>query len=119
MAEAAQQQRRNDELLTQLSTSSELLTGLTGQARLSAADGDVAKQVAAQRVAERAAARPGARAQARTVAVRAQLRNAQTCAAGALLALSQVHSGPDLESGADEAADTLKAVLPACRSGLE
>lgn len=119
LAEAGQQQRRNDELLTQLSTSSELLTGLTGQVTLSAADVNVAVQVAAQRAAQRAATRPGAGPRARTVAARAQLRNAQTCAAGALLAMSQVHAGPDLESGADEAADSVRSVLPACKAGLE
>lgn len=107
-AEAGQQQRRNEELLTQLSTSNERLTELTGQVPdLGAADANVAKQVAAQRDAKRALAR-----------AQAQLRNAQTCAAGAVLALSQVHSGPDLESGADEAAATLDSVLASCRAGL-
>lgn len=107
-AEAGQQQRRNEELLTQLSTSNERLTELTGHVPdLGAADANVAKQVAAQRDAKRALAR-----------AQAQLRNAQTCAAGAVLALSQVHSGPDLESGADEAAATLDSVLASCRAGL-
>ena len=68
----------------------------------------MAQQVAAQRAAKKALAK-----------AQAQLRNAQTCAAGALLALSQVHSGPDVESGSDEAAATLESVLPACRAGLE
>ncbi|MFN8127482.1 MAG: hypothetical protein U0R28_01650 [Candidatus Nanopelagicales bacterium] len=108
-AEAGQQQRRNDELLTQLSTSNERLAELTGQVPgLGAADANVAQQVAAQRAAKKALAK-----------AQAQLRNAQTCAAGALLALSQVHSGPDVESGSDEAAATLESVLPACRAGLE
>lgn len=108
-SEASQQQRRNEELLTQLSTSNERLVELTGQVPdLAAADANVAKQVDAQRAAKRALAE-----------AQAQLRNAQTCAAGALLALSQIHSGPDLESGSDDAAATLETVLPSCRAGLE
>ncbi len=109
-------QRRNDELLSQLSTSSERLSelvnsvGLTDK-QLAAADADVAAQVRAQQRAEQAddTAR----------ALQAQLRNAQTCSAGALLAFGQIHAGPDIESGASEAADTLEAVLPACRAGLQ
>ena len=48
----------------------------------------------------------------------AQLANAQTCSAGALMALAQVNAGPDIESGATEAAETLAGIMPACRSGL-
>lgn len=107
-AEAGQQQRRNEELLTQLSASNERLSELTGQLDLAAADRNVDKQVAAQRAARRALAQ-----------AQAQLRNAQTCAAGALLALSQIHAGADIESGSDDAAATLNTVLPSCRAGLE
>jgi hypothetical protein len=125
VAEAAAQQRRNEELLTQLSTSNERLAELTGQVPerdLGPADANVERQVAAQRAAERAAQRAGSavqRARAESAAVRAQLRNAQTCAAGGLLALAQIHAGPDIESGADDAAATLDSVLAACRAGLE
>jgi hypothetical protein len=115
-------QRRNDELLSQLSTSSERLSELLRAAdlsdkQLSAADADVAAQVRAQQRAERALARNPSPA-ARAAALQAQLRNAQTCSAGALLAFGQIHAGPDIESGATEAADTLEAVLPACTAGL-
>ena len=65
-----------------------------------------------------AAARRGAGAREQVAVLRAQLRNAQTCAAGALQALAQVHSGPDIDSGSTQAAATLEAVLPACRAGL-
>lgn len=111
-ADAATLQRRNDELLSQLSTSSERLSGiietmaLTDQ-ELSAADANVDRQVAAQNRAKGNAK------------VQAQLRNAQTCAAGTVLALSQIHAGPDIESGSNDAAVTLEAVAPACQAGLE
>jgi chromosome segregation ATPase len=121
-ADVAQLQRRNEQLLTQLSTSNERLTELTGQftsQQLAAADRDVRRQVAAQQAAERAATRPRAGVRAQTAALRAQLRNAQTCAAGTLLAMSQIHAGADVESGSDEAAATLESVLPACRAGLD
>ena len=120
-AENADLATRNDQLLTQLSTSNERLADIVGRvddAGLGAADAHVASQVAAQRAAERAAARRGAGAREQVVVLRAQLRNAQTCAAGALQALAQVHAGPDIDSGSSEAAATLEAVLPACRAGL-
>jgi hypothetical protein len=85
---------------------------------LGAADANVAQQVTAQRVAQRAATRPSAGPREQVVLLRAQLRNAQTCAAGALQALAQVHAGPDIDSGSSQAAATLEAVLPACRAGL-
>lgn len=115
-------QRRNDELLSQLSTSSERLAELVRTAELSdkqlaAADANVQAQVAAQQRAERALARASGAA-ARAAAYQAQLRNAQTCSAAALLAFGQIHAGPDIESGATEAADTLESVLPACKAGL-
>lgn len=119
--EATTQQRRNEQLLTQLSTSNERLAELTGslsRAQLAAADRNVEQQVAAQRAAEKAAGRAGAGAPARAASLAAQLRNAQTCAAGSLLALSQIHAGPDLDSGTDEAVSTLEAVLPSCAAGL-
>jgi FtsZ-binding cell division protein ZapB len=112
---------RNEQLLTQLSASNERLADIVGRvddAGLGAADADVAAQVADQRAAERAAARRGAGAREQVAVLRAQLLNAQTCAAGALQALAQVHSGPDIDSGSSEAAATLEAVLPACRAGL-
>ncbi len=112
---------RNEQLLTQLSAANEQLADIIGRvddAGLGAADVDVAAQVDAQRAAERAADARGAGPREQIVALRAQLRNAQTCAAGALQALAQVHSGPDIDSGSSEAAATLEAVLPACRAGL-
>lgn len=120
-AENAELASRNEQLLTQLSASNERLADIVGRvdsAGRGAADTNVAKQVAAQRAAERAAARRGAGPREQAVALRAQLRNAQTCAAGALQALAQVHAGPDIDSGSSEAAATLEAVLPACRAGL-
>lgn len=117
---------RNEELLNQLSTSNERLADLTGRLnltkrQLAAADADVQRQVAAQKVAERLARQADAgvsKARAQVAAVQAQLRNAQTCSAAGIKALAQIHSGPDIESGAGKAADTLQAVLPACRAGL-
>jgi hypothetical protein len=50
--------------------------------------------------------------------LRFQLANAQTCSAAGIKALAQIHSGPDIETGATAAADTLESVLPACRAGL-
>lgn len=124
--ENAELTSRTEELLNQLSTSNERLTGLVSQLnaskkQLAAADANVRRQVAAQTAAERAAERAtsGARQQrARTVALQAQLRNAQTCSAATIRALAQIHAGADIESGADEAAATLQGVLPACRAGL-
>ncbi|MEZ5186120.1 MAG: hypothetical protein R2720_10280 [Candidatus Nanopelagicales bacterium] len=118
--------KRNDQLLTQLSTSNDRLTGLTDRLNLSkkqlaAADADVKRQVAAQNAAERAVRRADAgvrRARAQVKASQAQLRNAQTCSVAGIKALAQIHSGPDIESGADKAASTLQAALPACRAGL-
>lgn len=121
-AENAQLATRNEQLLTQLSASNERLADLVARvddAGLGAADVDVAEQVAAQRAAERAADRPGAGVRDQVAVLRAQLRNAQTCAAGALQALAQVHAGPDIDSGSAQAASTLQAVLPACRAGLD
>lgn len=122
-ADAGTLQRRNDELLTQLSTSNERLTELTASLQLTdkqlaAADADVAKQVAAQQRAAAAAQRAQS-ASARASALEAQLRNAQTCSAAAILAFGQIHAGPDIDSGSDEASDTLQAALPACKAGLE
>ncbi|MGB3013217.1 MAG: hypothetical protein WBB41_01240, partial [Candidatus Nanopelagicales bacterium] len=118
---------RSEQLLTQLSTSNERLAELISRLnltnrQLAAADADVQTQVTAQRAAARAADRADnglQRARAQAAALRAQLRNAQTCSAAAITALGQIHSGPDIESGADEAAATLESVLPACRAGLE
>lgn len=117
---------RNEQLLTQLSTSHERMAAVTerlGMQRelVAAADANVQRQVAAQQAAERAAQSAKtatARSRAQVAVFKAQLRNAQTCSAGALKALGQVHAGPDFESGAQQAADTLGAVLPACRAGL-
>jgi chromosome segregation ATPase len=125
--ENAELRSRTEQLLTQLSTSNERLTDLTSRLnltnrQLAAADADVQSQVAAQRAAARVADRADGglrRARAQAAALRAQLRNAQTCSAAAIKALGQIHSGPDIESGADEAAATLESVLPACRAGLE
>lgn len=117
---------RNEELLTQLSTSHERMAAVTerlgmGKELVAAADTNVQRQVVAQQAAQRAvrsADSAVARSRARAAALAAQLRNAQTCSAGALQALGQIHAGPDIESGADQAAETLEAVLPACRAGL-
>ncbi|MEZ5157710.1 MAG: hypothetical protein R2687_02645 [Candidatus Nanopelagicales bacterium] len=125
--ENTQLSSRSEQLLTQLSTSGERLADLTSRLnltdrQLAAADADVQSQVAAQRAAARAADRADSgvrQARAQAAALRAQLRNAQTCSAAAIKALAQIHSGPDIESGADEAAATLESVLPACRAGLE
>ena len=120
-SENAQLASRNEQLLTQLSASNERLADIIARlddTGLGAADEDVAEQVAAQRAAERAADRRGAGPREQVVVLRTQLRNAQTCAAGALQALAQVHAGPDIESGSAQAASTLEAVLPACRAGL-
>ena len=117
--ENAELASRNEQLLTQLSASNELLAGIVARVDgTGAADANVARQVAAQRAAERAAARRGAGAREQAAVLRALLRNAQICAAGALQALSQVHAGPDIDSGSTQAAATLEAVLPACRAGL-
>lgn len=124
--ENAELRTRNDQLLTQLSTSHERLTGVVDRMRLTkkqlaAADADVAAQVAAQKAAERAVRRADSQAQrarAALAATQAQLRNAQTCSAAAIRALSQIHSGPDIETGAAQAAETLESALPACRAGL-
>jgi len=118
---------RNDQLLTQLSASNERLSDLVARLaltkrQLSAADADVARQVAAQKAAQRAVSRADGnvqKARARQAAAQAQLRNAQTCSAAAIRALSQIHAGPDIESGADEAAATLASALPACRAAFE
>ncbi len=118
---------RSEELLTQLSTSNERLAEVTGRLNLSeeqvaAADANVTRQVADQRAAQRALRRADGglrRAQAEVVALQAQLRNAQTCSAAAIAALAQIHSGPDIETGSDQAAATIEAVLPACRAGLQ
>ncbi|MFN8183605.1 MAG: hypothetical protein U0R23_04190 [Candidatus Nanopelagicales bacterium] len=126
-AQTAQLSARNEELLTQLSTSNERLAEVTGRLSLTekqvaAADANVTKQVAAQQAAERALRRADGglrRAQAEVAALQAQLRNAQTCSAAAITALAQIHSGPDIETGSDQAATTLEAVLPACRAGLK
>lgn len=125
--ENTQLSSRSEQLLAQLSTSGERLADLTSRLnltdrQLAAADADVQSQVAAQRAAARAADRADSgvrQARAQAAALRAQLRNAQTCSTAAIKALSQIHSGPDIESGADEAAATLESVLPACRAGLE
>lgn len=122
-ADAGTLQRRNDELLSQLSTSNERLSEIINTLELTtsqwaAADADVAKQAAAQQRAEQAFARADSAA-ARAKAYEAQLRNAQTCSAAAILALQQIHSGPDIDSGASEAADTLESVVPACKAGLK
>lgn len=122
-ADAGTLQRRNEELLSQLSTSNERLTELTNslqltKKQLAAADADVEQQVAAQDRAQRALARARSAAN-RVAAVETQLRNAQTCSAAAILAFAQIHAGPDVESGATEAADTLQSVLPACKAGLK
>lgn len=125
-ARNAELQARNEELLTQLSTSHERMTGVAEQLGMdkelvAAADANVRRQVAAQKAAERAAQSANAaaaRSRAQLAAARAQLRNAQTCSAGALKALGQIHAGPDIESGAEQAAETLESVLPACRAGL-
>jgi chromosome segregation ATPase len=118
--------RRNEQLLTQLSSSNEKLSGLIDRLnvtkkQLSAAEADVARQVASQRIAERAvrqADTAARKARARAAALRFQLANAQTCSAAGIKALAQIHSGPDIETGATQAADTLESVLPACRAGL-
>jgi hypothetical protein len=118
-SENAELASRNEQLLTQLSASNELLAGIVARIDgAGAADANVSRQVAAQKAAERAAARRGAGAREQVAVLRAQLRNAQTCAAGALQALAQVHSGPDIDSGSTQAAATLEAVLQACRAGL-
>ncbi|MCU0278801.1 MAG: hypothetical protein MUF33_01175 [Candidatus Nanopelagicales bacterium] len=118
--------RRNEQLLTQLSSSNEKLSGLIDRLnltkkQLSAAQADVTRQVASQRIAERAARQADTaarKARARAAALRFQLANAQTCSAAGIKALAQIHSGPDIETGATAAADTLESVLPACRAGL-
>lgn len=122
-ADAGTLQRRNDELLSQLSTSNERLSEIIKtleltKTQLAAADADIAKQTAAQAQAEKALAKASSAA-ARAKAYEAQLRNAQTCSAAAILALQQIHAGPDIESGATEAADTLESVVPACKAGLK
>ncbi len=125
-AQTAQLSARSEELLTQLSTSNERLAEVTGRLNLTeeqvaAADANVNKQVAAQRAAERELRQADGglrRARAEVAALQAQLRNAQTCSAAAIAALAQIHSGPDIESGSEQAAATLEAVLPACRAGL-
>jgi hypothetical protein len=122
-ADAGTLQRRNDELLSQLSTSNERLSEIINildlsDEQLSAADADVAKQVAAQQRAEKALSSANS-AGTRADAYRTQLRNAQTCAAAAILAIQQIHAGPDIESGASEAADTLDRVSQACQAGLK
>ncbi len=125
-SENADLTRRNDQLLTQLSTSQERLSGLVQRLdltkkQLSASEANVARQVTSQRVAEKAARQANSaarKARARAAAVRFQLSNAQTCSAAGIKALAQIHSGPDIETGATEAADTLESVLPACRAGL-
>ena len=122
-SDAGTLQRRNDELLSQLSTSNERLTEIINtlaltKSQLAAADADVARQTAAQQRAEKALARANSAA-ARAKAYEAQLRNSQTCSVAAILALQQIHSGPDIESGATEAADTLESVVPACKAGLK
>ncbi len=122
-ADSGTLQRRNDELLSQLSTSNERLTELTNslqltKAQLAAADANVQRQVAAQDKAQQALKRARSAA-TRAAAFEAQLRNAQTCSAAAILAFAQIHAGPDVESGATEAADTLESVLAACRAGLK
>jgi hypothetical protein len=113
---------RSEQLLSQLSTSNERLTEQVNRvdpARVPSPSA-VTRQVKAQRSAERAARRAtGPRQQrARIVALRAQLRNAQTCSAGSLRALAQIHSGADVESGAEQAANLLDRVMPACRAAL-
>lgn len=122
-ADAGTLQRRNDELLSQLSTSNERLSEIINtleltKSQLAAADADVVKQTAAQAQAEKALARANSAA-ARANLYEAQLRNAQTCSAAAILALQQIHAGPDIDSGASEAADTLESVVPACKAGLK
>jgi septal ring factor EnvC (AmiA/AmiB activator) len=118
-SENAELATRNEQLLTQLSASNERLADIVARVDGGgAADANVSRQVAAQKAAERAAARRGAGPREQVAVLRAQLRNAQTCAAGALQALAQVHAGPDIDSGSSEAAATLEAVLPACRAGL-
>lgn len=125
-SENAELTSRSEELLNQLSTSNERLTELVSQLKvtkeqLAAADADVRRQVATQNAAERAAERANSgvgQQRARVAALEAQLRNAQTCSAATIRAFAQIHAGPDIESGADEAAATLDGVLPACRAGL-
>lgn len=126
-AQTTQLSARSEELLTQLSTSNERLAEVTGrldltEEQVAAADANVTKQVAAQEAAERALRRADGglrRARAEVAVLQAQLRNAQTCSAAAITALAQIHSGPDIETGSEQAADTLEAVLPACRAGLK
>ncbi len=118
---------RNEQLLTQLSASNERLSELVTRLsltkkQLSVADADVARQVAAQKAAQRAVSRADSqvqKARARQAAAEAQLRNAQTCSAAGIKALSQIHAGPDIESGAEQAAVTLESALPACRAAFE
>ena len=60
-SENAELASRNEQLLTQLSASNELLAGIVARIDgAGAADANVSRQVAAQRAAERAAARRGA-----------------------------------------------------------
>jgi chromosome segregation ATPase len=125
-SENADVARRNEQLLTQLSSSNERLSGLVDRLnltkkQLSAAEADVTQQVASQRTAEQAARQADSaagKARAQAAALRFQLANAQTCSAAAIKALAQIHSGPDIETGATQAAETLESVLPACRAGL-
>lgn len=117
---------RLDEVLSQLEESDKRLSRIVERVRagggsLGPATADVDKQVAAQKAAQRAlrqADTPTARSAARSAALRWQLRNARTCAAAALRALRAVHQGPDVETGAREAADILRPVVAACRLGL-
>jgi hypothetical protein len=117
---------RLDEVLSQIEESDTRLSRIvervrTGGGSLGPATADVGKQVAAQKAAQRAlrqAETPDARSAARTAALRWQLRNARTCAAASLRALRAMHKGPDVETGAREAADIMRPVVPACRLGL-
>lgn len=117
---------RLEEVLSQLEESDKRLSRIVERVRsgggsLGPATADVDKQVAAQRAAQRAlrqADTPAERSAARNAALRWQLRNARTCSAAALRALRAVHQGPDVETGAREAADILRPVVGACRLGL-
>lgn len=103
---------RNDTLLNQLSVSNERLAEVINELGLPASalkvsEAQIRRAVAAQQAAGNARERQAAEAQ-----------TARLCAAATLRALGEVHAGPDIESGSDEAVSTLTAALPACQKAL-
>lgn len=104
---ASQEKARKDQLLAQLSQANEL----TSEALSSLPD----KTVTAGAVRRAIADWRGARGPARGLA---ESRLRRLCAQASVNALRLVHSGADIESGAEKSTAAIKAARAACQVGL-